>query len=280
MAHMIIRHTLILILLCLLTACGSSGSPTNSAPEFPLIEEKDATTNNVFRLELQGTDLNGDEITYSANGDAGDFENPFTQLTPAVFDTSKGIFEWTPTNSEIGKYSVEFTVTENTPGALSSSIVVEINVDTIRNIGEKLFTRYCAQCHGVDGTGMSGPDIRLKTNIDIVNALTNVTVMQNLTREIDQSQINVIAFHILTQFSGTDFHSQFDLSNGCVVCHNGIDGIGKGASHINSTYSCQACHNTNKFRPIVAVDHNHVIGTCSSCHNGVIATAIDRLTLK
>ena len=32
-----------------------------------------------------------------------------------------------------------------------------------------------------------------------------------------------------------------------------------------------ACHNTNAFKPVDTVDHKEVNGSCSDCHNGVIA---------
>jgi len=62
----------------------------------------------------------------------------------------------------------------------------------------------------------------------------------------------------------------------CAYCHDGTAASGKPASHINTTDVCDACHAPypSLWAPVVAgaVDHTQVIGTCSSCHDGVIAT--------
>ncbi|NOX42506.1 MAG: hypothetical protein GXP19_02050 [Gammaproteobacteria bacterium] len=277
-----IKYFLFVILVSSLVACGGSGGSsistpvpdgngTNSAPELTPIASKNAVTSNLLRLELDGTDIDGDNLAFSVDVTVGTFNDPFSQSTPAVFDAANGIFEWTPTGTEIGQYSVQFTVTENTTQALSTSIVVDINVDTIGSFGQTHYATYCASCHGIDGTGMTGPDIRLKTDVDITNALNDVTAMQNVASQIDQPQIDSIAYHVLTQFSDTDFHSQFDLSNGCAGCHDGFESFGQPTTHISAKEVCQACHNTTSFAPANIVDHNQVIGVCANCHNGTIA---------
>jgi hypothetical protein len=47
---------------------------------------------------------------------------------------------------------------------------------------------------------------------------------------------------------------------------------GKSANHINSTDLCDACHTTTIWAPATQTDHTQVLGTCSSCHDGTIAT--------
>jgi len=254
-----------------LTVSNSSGDGTNSAPELTPIASKNAVTSNLLRLELDGTDIDGDDLTFSADGTAGTFNNPFTQTNPAVFDTTTGIFEWTPGGAEIGQYRVQFTVTENTTQALSKSITVDITVATIGGFGLADYATYCANCHGINGTGMSGPDIQLKTSLDISNALVSVAAMQAVANQVNQSQIDAIAYHVLTQFSGTNFHSQFDLSKGCAGCHDGFESTGQSPVHITTTDNCQACHNTGSFMPADVIDHLQVVGVCADCHNGSIA---------
>lgn len=64
-------------------------------------------------------------------------------------------------------------------------------------------------------------------------------------------------------------------TSACTVCHNGIDASGKSAAHINSTDQCQTCHEaTFYWAPVSSadVDHNEVIGSCVSCHDGCIGT--------
>ncbi|WP_455199976.1 cytochrome c3 family protein, partial [Kaarinaea lacus] len=62
----------------------------------------------------------------------------------------------------------------------------------------------------------------------------------------------------------------------CFTCHDGVTASGKGPSHINSSNVCDACHVVfpGTWTPVVAasVDHTQVNGTCSSCHDGVIAS--------
>ena len=62
----------------------------------------------------------------------------------------------------------------------------------------------------------------------------------------------------------------------CVSCHNGVDASGKSAIHIATSDECDACHQTGPtpWVPVAnsAVDHSQVLGVCSSCHDGIIAT--------
>ncbi len=60
----------------------------------------------------------------------------------------------------------------------------------------------------------------------------------------------------------------------CGLCHitgSTFNATPKTATHIQSTNNCAACHDTTSFRPAVHFDHNEVLGSCVSCHNGVIA---------
>lgn len=69
-------------------------------------------------------------------------------------------------------------------------------------------------------------------------------------------------------------HSQ--VLGTCATCHDGIVASGKSTAHINSTNVCDACHapGPTPWAPVAnsSVDHNQVIGVCSSCHDGIIAT--------
>ena len=62
----------------------------------------------------------------------------------------------------------------------------------------------------------------------------------------------------------------------CSSCHDGVVATGKSPSHITSTDTCNACHQPapTPWQPVPnsAVNHDHVIGACSSCHDGVVAT--------
>lgn len=62
----------------------------------------------------------------------------------------------------------------------------------------------------------------------------------------------------------------------CVSCHNGVTASGKSTQHIATSDVCDACHQQGPalWTPVAAsaVDHNEVIGICSSCHNGTTAS--------
>ena len=62
----------------------------------------------------------------------------------------------------------------------------------------------------------------------------------------------------------------------CVGCHNNLLAQGKSFTHINSTDVCDACHEPypSHWTPVLpgSVDHTQVLGTCSSCHDSVLAS--------
>jgi len=108
----------------------------------------------------------------------------------------------------------------------------------------------CSSCHdGTIATGKGPNHLATALECDVCH-----TTLQWLASVID--------------------HSGF-VGN-CINCHDGISARGKGPNHINSTNACDACHAIYPaaWIPVApaAVDHTQVIGTCSSCHNGVIAT--------
>jgi hypothetical protein len=47
--------------------------------------------------------------------------------------------------------------------------------------------------------------------------------------------------------------------------------VGKPANHISTDDVCEDCHTVTAFAPAAQVDHTHVLGTCSSCHDGTTA---------
>lgn len=87
----------------------------NQAPTLNPIGEKNVTANKTLNFTVSGSDPDGDTLTYSA-----------TNLpTGATFDSSTGVFSWTPTVSQIGSYVVTFNVFD---GVSTASEDVTINV--------------------------------------------------------------------------------------------------------------------------------------------------------
>jgi hypothetical protein len=72
--------------------------------------------------------------------------------------------------------------------------------------------------------------------------------------------------HVNAVFKGTP--------RNCGTCHitgSAFDATPKTTTHIPTSNNCAACHNTIAFRPQVHFDHAEVMGSCVTCHNGVIA---------
>jgi hypothetical protein len=64
------------------------------------------------------------------------------------------------------------------------------------------------------------------------------------------------------------------LSDNCVSCHavNASAGIqAKSGTHMATSNACQACHYPLAFNLTSFVDHAEVFGSCSTCHDGIVA---------
>ncbi|MDK2825281.1 MAG: hypothetical protein PWQ44_457 [Methanolobus sp.] len=73
------------------------------APVLSPIGSKSINENKTLTFTISATDLDGDSVTYSANGLPKD----------ATFDTSSGEFIWTPGYGTSGNYNVEFIASAN-----------------------------------------------------------------------------------------------------------------------------------------------------------------------
>ena len=116
------------------------------------------------------------------------------------------------------------------------------------------FVNNCINCHdGVTASGKSANHLQTSNVCDACHAVFPATWTPVASTAVDHSQVLGI----------------------CSSCHNGTLASGKSANHISSTNTCDACHQPGPtpWAPVAnnAVDHGHVIGTCASCHNGVIA---------
>ena len=72
----------------------------------------------------------------------------------------------------------------------------------------------------------------------------------------------------------TPYHFHGGLSSNCAVCHTVANPTlqSKPSTHIATSNLCQSCHSPLGYTIASFVDHNEVFGSCSTCHNGVIAT--------
>ena len=79
------------------------------------VSTQSAKQNQKFTLQLQATDSDGHAVSFSAAAlPAG-----------ATIDPQTGLFTWTPSITQVGSFTVQFTATD---GTLSSSQNVTINV--------------------------------------------------------------------------------------------------------------------------------------------------------
>ena len=117
------------------------------------------------------------------------------------------------------------------------------------------FVGNCINCHnGTTASGKTTTHINSTDQCDACHAVFPATWAPVAPADVDHNEVVGI----------------------CSSCHNGVVALGKSTNHINSTNTCDACHQPGPtpWAPVSpsAVDHGHVIGTCASCHNNVIAT--------
>jgi len=74
------------------------------------------------------------------------------------------------------------------------------------------------------------------------------------------------------------FRGHQGISSNCRDCHNGVLRNNKGeflpqkvSNHVATSNMCQACHTPQGYNIVPYVDHQEVVGSCSECHNNVIA---------
>ena len=61
----------------------------------------------------------------------------------------------------------------------------------------------------------------------------------------------------------------------CADCHSNTGRIKASAAssrHIRVTGDCDFCHRPDAWTNVARVDHSVIVGSCASCHNGVIST--------
>ncbi|MCI0505809.1 MAG: cytochrome C, partial [Gammaproteobacteria bacterium] len=178
------------------------------------------------------------------------------------------------------------------PGPTPWAPVAPANVDHNEVIGT------CASCHnGTLATGKSATHINTTDNCDACHApgptpwAPAIQVDHNEVQGIcsachdgviaagmDPGHIQTTddcgTCHLTTAWlPATVDHSNFTTN--CVRCHDGVSAAGKDPAHLNTSDVCETCHEKHpaNWAPVApaSVDHNEVIGTCASCHNGTAA---------
>ena len=159
-------------------------------------------------------------------------------------------------------------------GKTSNHIQTTQPCDVCHNTGAFLVTAImdhsitegnCASCHnGISATGKGPAHI---ASTDACDACHTVNFWIPAIA-VDHDQVIDLRAQLgqrVIQFLGAiDFHIKVGGEKPA-----GVIATGKTPNHISTTNSCEACHFStgDAWLPVLQVNHAHVIGACSSCHD-------------
>ena len=92
---------------------------TNQAPELADVGNQNAGVSKVLTIILEGSDADGDELTYSIEGE------------PTGASLSEQTFSWTPSSAQVGTYQVTFTVEDGRGGSDSQNVTINVEANQI-----------------------------------------------------------------------------------------------------------------------------------------------------
>lgn len=104
-------------------ACGGG-----SAPELEGLSDQVAQVGTEFKLDLNGTDPDGDRLSYDFK--AADLEGLADRAQITVSPSGAGVFRWTPLAADVGQHSFDFIVSDG-----SNDTTVTITIDVKSAIG-------------------------------------------------------------------------------------------------------------------------------------------------
>lgn len=105
-----------LVLACLFAGCNSG-----AAPDIVGLSDQVAIVGTEFVLELEGTDADGDNLTYGVQADIPLEGAATVSQTPA----GNGVFRWTPNASDVGQRAFDFKVSD---GDHTTTVSIAIDV--------------------------------------------------------------------------------------------------------------------------------------------------------
>lgn len=132
----------------------------------------------------------------------------------------------------------------------------------------------CIDCHnGVLAAGKTASHIPAPNNCDVCHSTTAWSPARTAPFPPPDappgSDLPVPPVPPATPPPGTSVgfdHSGLGAGIICVTCHDAVLASGKSVSHIATTDRCENCHSTLVWVPVIMVDHNEVLGTCTACH--------------
>ncbi|MEO8699156.1 MAG: lamin tail domain-containing protein [Kofleriaceae bacterium] len=101
--------------LAMVAACGGG-----AAPEIHDLADQVATVGQQLTLTIDGTDADGDQLTYGVHADISLQGNAMLTQSPS----GAGVFLWTPLASDLGVHAFDFTASDG-----SSTTTVSISID-------------------------------------------------------------------------------------------------------------------------------------------------------
>src|SRR5689334_7549360 len=97
-----------------LAACGGGG-----APDILGLTDQVAVVGQLFALEIEGVDPDGDDLSYEVSSDL-----PLDYATMTRRPSGMGLFRWTPIATDVGSHTLDFTVSDG-----ANETTVSVNVD-------------------------------------------------------------------------------------------------------------------------------------------------------
>jgi hypothetical protein len=105
---------------CLATAVACSGG---NAPELAGLSDQVAQVGTELKLDLNGTDADGDRLSYGFN--AADLTGVDDRAMITVSPSGAGVFRWTPIAADVGQHAFDFTVSD---GGNDTTVTITIDV--------------------------------------------------------------------------------------------------------------------------------------------------------
>lgn len=111
--------------------CGCVGA--GSAPSLSTVEDRVAVVGEELRIDLDGTDPDGDRLSYrfAAPATLVEIEN---RTSMSVTPSGAGVFRWTPIASDLGAHAFDFVVSDGT-----NDSVTTINIDVVASATAPIF---------------------------------------------------------------------------------------------------------------------------------------------
>ena len=107
----------------------------NRPPEIEWISEKVVNASEPLEININATDPDGDQLTYTAT-----LQNGTPLPAGALIDPVTGIFNWTPTAGQTGVYTMAFFVADFRTESIRNVTITVINLEDLQPVPLPGFT--------------------------------------------------------------------------------------------------------------------------------------------